>query len=407
MTNPSARELADLALIPPALNTNPLPEYGYDRLDYGMTIGIERTQGGRLWSCWVGGGDNQNAFFVLASSDDDGATWSSPRLVIDPHDNTLPLPRRTIVGNLWLDPMGRLWLFFDQAMTYFDGRAGTWYTRCDQPDANTPQWTAPRRIWDGCSLNKPIVLSTGEWLLPVSLWDRGKIHKTIPVDGVPMPDWPANPFTELFHELDPYRMANVLVSSDQGETWSRRGGVVFPSPDFDEHNLIERRDGTLWMTARTGGNLGMYHSVSRDGGASWTTPEPYLAHCSARHFMRRLQSGRLLMVKHGKPVDSRPPSRSHLTAYLSEDDGQTWLGGLVLDDRALISYPDGTQAADGRICISYDYNRGEEGHILLARITEADILAGECASPGSALRVLISQPNSTMVAARQVRERPM
>lgn len=49
-------QIADLALIPPTLNTSPLPEYDYDRLDYGMTIGIERTPGGRLWACWVAGG---------------------------------------------------------------------------------------------------------------------------------------------------------------------------------------------------------------------------------------------------------------------------------------------------------------------------------------------------------------
>ena len=31
------------------MNTSPLPEYDYDKLDYGITIGIERTPGGRLW----------------------------------------------------------------------------------------------------------------------------------------------------------------------------------------------------------------------------------------------------------------------------------------------------------------------------------------------------------------------
>ena len=77
------RRVADLALIPPVLNTSPLPQYDYDKLDYGMTIGIERTPKGRLWACWVAGGDSPKAFFVLAASDDDGETWSKPRLVVD------------------------------------------------------------------------------------------------------------------------------------------------------------------------------------------------------------------------------------------------------------------------------------------------------------------------------------
>ncbi len=113
----SLRTLADLALIPPKMDTAPsLEKYGYDKLDYAMTIGIERTPKGRLWACWVSGGDSPKAFFVLASSDDDGRTWSSPRLVLDSHSKKLPMDRSIIVGNLWTDPLGRLWLFFDQSM---------------------------------------------------------------------------------------------------------------------------------------------------------------------------------------------------------------------------------------------------------------------------------------------------
>lgn len=46
-------------------------------------------------------------------------------------------------------------------------------------------------------------------------------------------------------------------------------------------------------------------------------------------------------TKHG-PLDTRT-SRSHLTAYLSKDDGTTWTGGLMLDERRGVSYPDGQQ----------------------------------------------------------------
>ncbi|HSI86478.1 MAG TPA: hypothetical protein VK970_22005, partial [Candidatus Methylacidiphilales bacterium] len=59
----------------------------------------------------------------------------------------------------------------------------------------------------------------------------------------------------------------------------------------------------------------------------------------------------------------------------------------------------------GRIFISYDWNRDEEGNVLLARFTEEDVLTGRCVSPGSALQVLISRPNPAAVAARHVREK--
>lgn len=79
----------DPAMEVPRINLNPLPGYGYDRLDYGMTISIERAKKGRIWSCWVAGGDNEDAFFVLNTSDDNGKTWSNRRMVIDPHDTSL------------------------------------------------------------------------------------------------------------------------------------------------------------------------------------------------------------------------------------------------------------------------------------------------------------------------------
>lgn len=367
---------AEPAMKIPVLNTNPLPEYGYDRLDYGMTIGIEHTPNGRIWACWVGGGDNEDAFFVLNRSDDDGDTWSDPKLVIDPQHPELSEKRRTIVGNLWTDPSGRLWLFFDQSMTYFDGRAGLWYTVCENPDDDEPAWSEPVRIWHGCALNKPIVLEDGTWVLGLSLWDRGKIKSDV--------------FKGAFPELDSLRMANVLVSTDEGKTWERRGGVRFHQPQFDETQIVERENGTLWMTARTRHD-GIWQSVSHDQGRSWSAPEKYMPHISSRHLIRRLQSGRLLLIKHGD-LDEKTRFRSKLTAYLSEDDGKTWLGGLMIDERRGVSYPDGFQTPDGTIYISYDRNRDWDGEILMACFTEEDVLSGTFQSNRAKSRVLISKP---------------
>lgn len=369
------RRVADLALIPPKLNTSPLPQYDYDRLDYGMTIGIERTPKGRLWACWVAGGDSPRAFFVLATSDDDGETWSKPRLVVDAHSKNLPMDRSVLVGNLWTDPLGRLWLIFDQSMGMFDGRAGVWASLCENPDADRPAWSAPRRIWHGVTLNKPTVLSTGEWMLPISLDQR---------EGF-------GPFKGLFKELDPMRGANVFVSADRGATWQRRGAARFPNPDWHEHMIVERRDGSLWMLAWT--SKGIMQTTSADGGRTWAEPTepPGIRQPNARFHVRRLASGKLLLVKHGDRVD-RHEGRVQLSAWLSEDDGKTWKGGLVLDERKGVSYPDGFQAPDGTIYISYDRNRATDGEILLARFTEEDVLAKKPVGPKSKLKMLISRP---------------
>ncbi|WP_246105666.1 sialidase family protein [Rosistilla ulvae] len=367
--------VADLALVPPTLNTSPLPEYGYDRLDYGMTIGIERTPGGRLWACWVAGGDSPEAYFVLASSDDDGQTWSDPRFVLDSHDPKLPMDRSILVGNLWTDPLGRLWMIFDQSMHMYDGRAGVWAIVCDNPDGDQPQWSQPRRIWHGVTLNKPTVLSDGSWMLPISLDQR-------PGFG---------PFKGCFAELEPLRGANVFVSQDQGASWQRRGAARFPNPDWHEHMIVERKDGSLWMLARTA--KGIMQTTSTDGGRTWATPSkpPGIAQPNARFHVRRLASGKILLVKHGDRIDTHN-GRVQLSAWLSDDEGLSWQGGLVLDERKGISYPDGFQAPDGTIYISYDRNRATDGEILMARFTEADILAKKFVGPKSQPKMLISRP---------------
>jgi len=350
------KALLDLSLEPPVINTKPDPEYDDLVRPGNMVLGIDRTPKGRLWAAWVGNGDSPNGFFMLASSDDGGRSWSKPRVVIDPTDPPDAPQRRALVGNLWTDPLGRLWCFFDQSLGYFDGRCGDWSIRCDNPDDAQPVWTKPVRFADGCTLNKPTVLGNGDWLLPVSLWTRDRIGPAI--------------LKEAHHDLDSIRMANVFASTDQGQTWTRRGGVAFPETDFDEHMLVERKDGSLWMLART--KRGISESTSTDKGASWSEPKPSsIQNVSARFFIRRLASGNLLLVKNG-PIDTRLPRRSSLTAFVSADDGQTWGKGLLLDDRSEVSYPDGFQAPDGTIHILYDWNRHTDAEILHVKFTEAD-----------------------------------
>ncbi|HAX96282.1 MAG TPA: exo-alpha-sialidase [Prolixibacteraceae bacterium] len=363
----------ELSMQLPKINTQPLPFYGYDRLDYAMNRGIEITPGGRLWAVWVGGGDNETAFSILAYSDQGGEAWSDPCLVIDLHDDKLPCPRHSRVCNLWTDPLGRLWLFFEQSLGNYDGRAGNWAICCCNPDSSNRIWSTPRRIWHGMTLNKALALSTGEWLLPISLWPRHLISMQ---------------FAECYRELDGFRMANVFASKDQGETWERRSGVLYPKSNFDEHTIIERKDGSLWMLART--EMGIFESRSTDRGIHWSEPCKYMEHISSRFHIRRLRSGRLLLIKHGLHIGEKTERRSHLCAFLSDDEGSNWTSGLILDEREGVSYPDGAQGSDGTIYISYDRNRATDAEILMAKFSEEDILEGRLMCKKSRLRMLVT-----------------
>ena len=317
---------------------------------------------GRLWATWYAGktpGEDRNNYVVVASSGDRGRTWRET-LVIDPDGEG---PVRAYDPEVWFAPDGRMWLFWAQG---FDqpaklGPSGVWSMTAKEADDEDVQWSEPRRLSDGVMMCKPLVLSTGEWGLPISFWHRRDA-----------------------------RSAGMVVSSDRGEIWSERGACDVPPEvrSHDEHMLVERRDGSLWMLVRT--SYGIGESFSRDRGVTWSPLTPAsIQHPASRFFIRRLSSGNLLLVKHG-PITTRT-ERSHLTAYLSSDDGSTWSGGLLLDERRGVSYPDGQQDQDGTMLIIYDYNRREDRAILMARFTEGDVLAGKLESAASSLRVVVSK----------------
>lgn len=339
--------LSDPALEPVDIRFDPGPAYAQGARNWQGIPGLERAANGRLWATWYTGGRTEDAHnhVVLVTSDDNGRSWSEPVLAIDP-----PGDIRASDSVLWLDPLGRLWLFWMQTAhcgRTFDGRAGVWAIRC--PDASDPRpaWTAPRRIANGIMMNKPTVLSTGEWLLPTAVWSHGAPYR------LHLPD-------EAY--------ANVTLSRDQGETFSLLGSADVPLRGPDEHMIVERRDDSLWMLVRRKDGIG--EAVSRDRGATWeAAPGVVIPGPGSRFHIRRLRSGRLLLINH---VDFT--GRSHLTALLSDDDGVSWPHRLLLDERRNVSYPDAVETPSGEILVIYDRDRTGEGEILMQRFTEADVL---------------------------------
>ena len=84
------------------------------------------------------------------------------------------------------------------------------------------------------------------------------------------------------------------------------------------------------------------------------------------------------MVKNGSLTDDpggNYAKRVDMTAYVSDDDGETWKGGLLLK-AGDCSYPDGDQGADGTIYVTFDNDRYGRQDIFLAKFTEAEVRAG-------------------------------
>ncbi len=327
-------------------------------------------ESGRIWVTWYSGGpgeSNEN-YCLIFTSDDDGDTWEGPQVVVDPTN-----PVRAYDPNLWLDPDGRLWFIWCQSYdALFDGRAGVWAMYTDEPEKEAPQWSDPVRIANGVCMCDPLVVNEGKedeyWLLPTSIW----MH------------WPAGPF-----DMYPEGNANVYKSVDKGMTWEYLGTSRNTEGGFEaaENMVIELNDGTLQMLVRS--KTGIDEAFSTDGGKTWTDGvETHITPVVSRFWIGRLDSGAQLMIYNNPPEGDL---RTHMTAALSYDDGETWPYRFIIDERFRSSYPDAQQDADGNIYIIYDRSRTVRGEILIAKINEEDIRAGKLVTEGSYIKKTINE----------------
>jgi hypothetical protein len=364
--------------------------------------------------------ESSKSYVVLATSGDNGATWSEQLLV---------RARRfvhTYDPCLWIDPRGRLWFFWAQSAGVQDGRMGVWAIVTEHPGAVKPEWTEPRRIANGVMLNKPTVLRNGDWLLPVGLWRDNTNVPNVKFDAEELAPYTIKMLT---HDLGDERGSNVYRSTDQGKSFQRIGQVRISGTRVDEHMIVERGDGSLWMLLRNTG--GIAQSVSTDGGRTWSDGSLYLQgrkFRSKRFFIRRLNSRALLMVRtrgvfvlsvcsgiRRRSACSPPRSinlwlrnnspdgkRSHMTAFVSDNDGATWKGGLLLDERES-SYPDGVQSEDGTLFIIYDHQRytlnraGKRGvgSVQIAVFGEEDVRVGKPVTDKVRLHQVVTQLQDT------------
>lgn len=236
-----------------------------------------------------------------------------------------------------------------------------WAIASDDPDSETPGWSKPQRLADGEAINKPTVLTSGNWLLPVA----------VPPFECEFPDineeyklglTPSVIKQQCHHPGEGSN--NVYIAADSGNTWRLLGRARIQDGQL-EPMIVERRDKS-WGES---GPSGIRNAVSR-------------------FFIRRLRSGRLLIVRHNPPDIW---TRSLLTAYLSDDDGKTWYGGLVLDERKRVSYPDGVEAENGNIHVIYDRGRTIDREILMGTFQEEDVKQGKCVTDRCQLKTIVNK----------------
>lgn len=333
---------------------------------------VEVTSNGRIFACWYSGHTNEmlGNYCLVVKSDDGGTSFSEPIAVAYYGEE-----HRCFDDELWIDPLGRLWFTWSVMPDH-----ALYGVICENPDAEELVWSDVFKIGNDVMMCKPVVLSSGEWLFPISHWDA---------------EWLAEDWRHWGGEPGAY----VYRTTDQGKTFQRLGGARMPDikeRSFDEHMVAELQDGRLLMLIRT--MFGIGAAYSDDKGETWSDGENSgIPGPNTRFVIRRLKSGRLMLVNHVNFT-----GRNNLTVQLSGDDGKTWSAGLLLDERSQVSYPDAKEADDGYIYIIYDRERGcakkslEEAQadareILLAKVTEEDILRGEVVSESGKLKLIVNK----------------
>ena len=338
---------------------NPPAEFGVKYRLWQGCPSIARTRGGRLYAGWYSGGRREPSMFnynLLIRSDDEGLTWSKPLLVINSIPDKL---LQSLDIQLWTDPSGKLWVFYTQRNynslpQWTPDHLNTWAVCCKDPDADEPQWEEPRFICCGFLRCQPTVLSDGRILLPAYDWSGERYQ--------------------------------YFVSNDNGETFQRRFAGKKVKTPFDEGMFLERKDKSILLFARTSTGY-IAKCESFDGGETWTDGENTdIPNPSTRVCIMRLKSGRVLLVNN---MDSK--ERVAMTALLSDDDGKTFTHTMLLDNCRNVSYPDVVQGDDGTIYIIWDRDRMETREVVIARLTETDIIAGKVVEGSSFCGHIVSK----------------
>ena len=199
--------------------------------------------------------------------------------------------------------------------------------------------------------NKPIELADGSILCPTS--------------------------TEVdIEDGDGYWRVHFEVTRDLGKTWDVIGpinnGIKI---DAIQPSILTYANGDMQILCRTKQDV-VSQSWSRDRGVSWSDMEATeLPNPSSGTDAVSLQDGRQLLVYNHTTRKTTVPSRQILNVALSEN-GISWDTAMTLEwetgERPRgerhwgeYSYPAVIQADDGRIHITYTYNREGIKHVVL------------------------------------------
>jgi hypothetical protein len=294
----------------------------------------------------------------LMRSDDDGNTWSWPRVVMDgPIDDrdagVLETARGTILVTTFTS------LAYESILARAEkaqpGQSGAW------PAEKLASWRAVHnRV--GPEERKAAL---GVWMIRstdggVTWSGRYDCLVNSPHGPIQLSDGRL-----LYAGKDLWRSPNrvgACESSDDGKTWRWLGEV--PARDGDRHqdyhelHAVETADGRIVAQIRNHNSASSRETLqceSSDGGKSWSKPRSIGVWGLPSHLLR-LEDDRLLMTYGHR----RPPYGNQ--ARVSADHGRTWSEPVVISGDGIggdLGYPSTAQLKDGSF-VTVWYERMKE-----------------------------------------------
>ena len=295
-----------------------------------------------LIAAWFGGSHEKNKDVGIWVARKTGDGWSTPEEVANGvQSDTLRYPCWNPV--LFQPREGPLLLFYKVGPS-----PSEWWGMLISSEDEGKSWSEPTKLGEGPLghllgpvKNKPIQLADGTILCPSSAE------------------------TEIGE--DDFWKVHFESTKDLGKSWTVNGpindGVTF---DAIQPSILTYPDGKMQILCRSRQNV-ITQSWSEDGGQNWSEMSATaLPNPSAGTDAVTLQDGRQLLVyNHTTRGETFPSSRDMLNVAISED-GIDWQPVMTLErEKGEFSYPAVIQSSDGRVHITYTYQRQSVKYVVL------------------------------------------
>ena len=330
---------------------------------------IVETPEGNLIACWFHGkGERSDDTLVISGARKNRGekNWSAPFIMAD--NKNLPDQNCT----LFIDPEGRLWLFWISSMDNLVRSYFLKYRYSTNYEGNGPPIWAwqdalfcqPKDAEEVFAKNFEKRVERLKSSTRISDERRTKLLSGIEEDRKEQSDrlfqrlgWmPRQPPIMLSDKRmmlglysDTFDVSMFAFTEDAGETWEFSRPLSQPGI---QPSIVRKKNGNIVAYMRD--SPVVRQAESNDNGMNWTEVQNEMTNSGSSVAVVGLRSGNWVLL-----VNDVPRGRHILTAYLSDDEGQTWKWKRPLEnlepEKGTGSYPTIIQTKDGSIHATYTH----------------------------------------------------